>query len=86
MAKQNVAAKIQPEVAEHLAAAMNADSMPGPATIAVTKAMAGEQRWPDGNGKHRHPKEQNSAHGRMGHEAAVTAVHRTGRPQMPHSS
>lgn len=86
MAKQNAAAKIQPKVADHLAAAMNTESMPSPATIAVSKAMAGEQRWPDGNGKHRHPKEHNSATGRRGHEAAVTAVHRTGRPQMPHSS
>lgn len=86
MAKQNAAAKIQPEVADHLAAAMNTESMPGPATIAVSQAMAGEQRWPDGNGKRRHPREHNSAHGRLGHEAAVTAVHRTGRPQMPHSS
>ncbi|MET3719609.1 MULTISPECIES: hypothetical protein [unclassified Arthrobacter] len=86
MAKQNAGPRIEPEVADHLAAAMDAQSMPGPATIAVTTAMAGEQHWPDGNGKRRHPKDEGSDHGRMGHEAAVTAVHRTGRPQMPHSS
>jgi hypothetical protein len=86
MAEKHAGAKIEPEVADHIAAAMDTPPMPGPATIAVTTAMAGEQRWPDGNGKHRHPKEQDAGHGRMGHEAAVTAVHRTGRPQMPHSS
>ena len=86
MAEKHSGAKIEPEVADHLAAAMETQPMPGPATIAVTTAMAGDQRWPDGNGKHRHPKEQYEGQGRMGHEAAVTAVHRTGRPQMPHSS
>ncbi|HJV97535.1 MAG TPA: hypothetical protein VJ617_00330 [Arthrobacter sp.] len=86
MAEKHSGSKIEPEVADHLAAAMGTTSMPGPATIAVTTAMAGERRWPDGYGKHRHPKEHRSAPGRMGHEAAVTAVHRTGRPQMPHSS
>ncbi|MCO4252387.1 hypothetical protein [Pseudarthrobacter raffinosi] len=86
MAEKHAEARIEPEVADHLAAAMDTPSMPDPATLAVTAAMAGEHHWPDGNGKHRHPKEQGSDHGRAGHEAAVTAVHRTGRPQMPHSS
>lgn len=87
MAEKHTGSKIEPEVADHLAAAMATPSMPGPATIAVTTAMVGEHRWPDGNGKRRHPKEHGSAgQGRMGHEAAVTAVHRTSRPQMPHSS
>jgi hypothetical protein len=86
MAKQNTGPRIQPEVADHLAAAMDEQSTLGPATIAVTTAMAGEQHWPDGNGKRRHPKERGSGHGQVGNEAAVTAVHRTGRPQMPHSS
>ena len=86
MADKDSEAKIQPEVASHLAAAMDEPSAPGPATIAVTMAMAGEQHWPDGDGKKRHTKERNATHGRPGHEAAVTAVHRTGRPQMPHSS
>jgi hypothetical protein len=86
MAKQNTGAKIKPEVADHLAAAMREQAMPGPATIAVTTAMAGEQHWPDGYGKHRHPKERGAGHSQVGNEAAVTAVHRTGRPQLPHSS
>ncbi|MCP8999545.1 hypothetical protein NFC73_07340 [Pseudarthrobacter sp. RMG13] len=86
MAEKNAGTKIEPEVADHLAAAMDTPSMPGPATIAVTTAMAGERHWPDGNGKRRHPKERGAGHGRLGQEAAVTAVHRTGRPQMPHSS
>ena len=86
MAEKHTGSKVAPEVAEHIAAAMKTPSMPGPATIAVSTAMAGMQRWPDGNGKRRHPKERGSSHGRPGQEAAVTAVHRTGRPQMPHSS
>ncbi|MGK3955650.1 hypothetical protein ACLKOZ_05580 [Arthrobacter sp. R4] len=86
MAEKHAGTKIEPEVADHIAAAMDTPAMPGPATIAVTTAMVGEKRWPDGNGKRRHPKEHGSAPGRMGHEAAITAVHRTSRPQMPHSS
>ncbi len=86
MANQNTGARIEPEVADHLAAAMDRQSAPGPAVIVVTKAMAGEQHWPDGNGKRRHPKEHGSGHSQVGNDAAVTAVHRTGRPQMPHSS
>ncbi|MBT2531004.1 hypothetical protein J7E83_02475 [Arthrobacter sp. ISL-48] len=86
MAEKHVEAKIEPEVASHLAAAMDTQSMPGPATVAMTTTVVGEQQWPDGNGKRRHSKERGAEHGQMGHEAAVTAVHRTGRPQMPHSS
>jgi hypothetical protein len=48
--------------------------------------MAGGHQWPDGNGKHRHPKDRGSSRGRVGQGAAVTAIHRTSRPQMPHSS
>ncbi|HEY8699810.1 MAG TPA: hypothetical protein VIM08_02430 [Arthrobacter sp.] len=86
MADKHTEAKIEPEVASHLAAAMETPPAPGPATYAGTGMLAGEQHWPDGNGKKRHPKERGAEHGRMGHEAAVTAIHRTGRPQMPHSS
>ena len=77
--------RIRPELADHLAAAMNASAAPGPAATGSVP-LAQQGAWPDGNGKRRHPKEQSGGHGRMGHEAAVTAVHRTGRPQMPHSS
>ena len=86
MAKEMTDAKIEPEVAGHLAAAMDQPAIPGPATIAVGMAMTGEHHWPDGSGKKRHLKETDAMHGRAGHEAAVIAVHRTGRPQMPHSS
>lgn len=76
---------IKPEVADHLAAAMDAPVAPGPAAVGGVP-FAQQGGWPDGLGKRRHPKDRASGHGRMGHEAAVTAVHRTGRPQMPHSS
>lgn len=86
MTEQHPAARIEPETAGHLAAAMKASAVPGPATLAVARARAGEQHWPDGTGKRRHPKEHYKMSGRAGHEAAVTAVHRTARPQVPHSS
>lgn len=76
---------LAPEVADHLAEAMNAPPAPGPAPLRFGGARQ-QNSWPDGNGKRRHPKERGAGHGRMGHEAAVTAVHRTSRPQMPHSS
>lgn len=76
---------LAPEVADHLAEAMNAPDMPGPEPIRLAGAPQ-QNSWPGGNGKRRHPKERGAGHGRMGHEAAVTAVHRTSRPQMPHSS
>ena len=76
---------IKPEVADHIAAAMDAPVAPGPASMA-TGALGQQSTWPNGYGKRRHRKDQAAGQGRMGHEAAVTAVHRTGRPQMPHSS
>ncbi|WP_285241059.1 hypothetical protein [Pseudarthrobacter sp. MEB009] len=85
MADENRTQHLAPEVADHLTAAMDAPAAPGPAA-AGTAEMPGQNAWPDGNGKKRHPKDRGSGHGRMGHEAPVTAVHRTSRPQMPHSS
>ncbi|CAM3146886.1 hypothetical protein PSET11_00385 [Arthrobacter ulcerisalmonis] len=85
MADENRTQDIAPEMADQLAAAMGAPAAPGPA-VAGTANQAPQNEWPDGNGKHRHPKDRGAGHGRMGHEAAVTAVHRTSRPQMPHSS
>lgn len=76
---------LAPEVADHLAQAMNAPDTPGPAPVRFGAAPQ-QKSWPDGSGKRRHSKERDMAHARMGHEAAVTAVHRTSRPQMPHSS
>lgn len=76
---------INPEIAGHLLAAM--EQVPGPQPLQhFLPHAAGDQRWPDGNGKHRHLKERDTRAGRAGHEAAVNAVHRTGRPELPHSS
>lgn len=86
MAEKHAGEQIEADIADHLAESMKTPQMPEPATIAVAAAMTEGQEWPDGSGKHRHPKEKDTAHGRTGHEAAVTAVHRTRRPQMPHSS
>ncbi|MDP9890621.1 hypothetical protein [Pseudarthrobacter enclensis] len=85
MGEQSNQFHLKPEVADHLAAAMDAAAAPGPAAIGGVP-LAQQGGWPDGYGKRRHPKDDGAGHGRMGHEAAVTAVHRTGRPQMPHSS
>lgn len=85
MAEDHSGGGISPEVASHLAAAMDQAPGPGPVRRLPPPATEG-QRWPDGSGKHRHPKERDIRTGRAGHEAAVNAVHRTGRPEMPHSS
>jgi hypothetical protein len=85
MAEMHPAGKIEPETVSHLAASM--DEVPAPESLPAAGPAAGSSpQWPDGSGKRRHPKDRGAAPGRMGHEAAVTAVHRTGRPQMPHSS
>jgi hypothetical protein len=86
MADKSKGHSIKPEVAAHLVEPMDRPPLPTPETIAVTAAMAGGHQWPDGNGKHRHPKDRGSSRGRVGQGAAVTAIHRTSRPQMPHSS
>ncbi|WP_427173259.1 hypothetical protein [Arthrobacter sp. 92] len=76
---------LEPEIVSHLAESM--DEVPPPETHRPEIPAAGAgQQWPDGSGKHRHPKERATDHGRVGHEAAPVAVHRTGRPDMPHSS
>lgn len=85
MADENPKSHLNPEMADHLAAAMDTPDLPAAATTA-SGAMPRQNSWPDGNGKRRHPKDRGSGHGRMGHEASVAAVHRTGKPQMPHSS
>ncbi|MHC8606278.1 hypothetical protein ACW4FP_01295 [Paenarthrobacter ureafaciens] len=77
---------INPEVASHLVESMDMAPMPEPTAIAATLGTGQTRQWPDGNGKKRHPKDRNQAHGRMGQGTAVTAIHRTSRPQMPHSS
>jgi hypothetical protein len=86
MADQKRNSSINPEIADHLAAAMGAPDLPGAAAPLSPAGAGGQRAWPDGNGKRRHPKERGAAHGQMGQGAAVTAIHRTSRPQMPHSS
>jgi hypothetical protein len=86
MADENTGRHIAPELADHLAEAMDTPDMPGAAAPLSPMVAGGQGGWPDGSGKKRHPKERGSGHGRIGQGAAVTAVHRTGRPQMPHSS
>ncbi|MGJ3190532.1 hypothetical protein FQP90_18775 [Paenarthrobacter nitroguajacolicus] len=86
MTANNSAENINPEVASHLVESMGMAPMPEPATIAVALGADQGRQWPDGSGKRRHLKERDQAHGRMGQGAAVTAIHRTSRPQMPHSS
>jgi hypothetical protein len=86
MADQKPKSSINPEIADHLAAAMDAPDLPGAAAPLSPAGAGGQRAWPDGNGKRRHPKERGAAHGQMGQGAAVTAIHRTSRPQMPHSS
>jgi hypothetical protein len=86
MADENTGKRIAPELADHLAKAMEAPDLPGAAAPLSPMGAAGQGSWPDGNGKRRHPKDRGSSHGRTGQGAAVTAIHRTSRPQMPHSS
>jgi hypothetical protein len=86
MADEITGKHLAPEVADHLAEAMQAPDMPGAAAPLSPIGTGAQRTWPDGNGKKRHPKDNGPGHGRMGQGAAVTAVHRTGRPQMPHSS
>ncbi|MFJ4210096.1 hypothetical protein ACIPY2_16710 [Paenarthrobacter sp. NPDC089675] len=86
MTTNHDAAGINPEVASHLLESMDMAPMPEPANLAMALGTDQGQQWPDGNGKRRHPKDRDQAHGRAGQGAAVTAVHRTSRPQMPHSS
>lgn len=85
MAEHHHGGQIAAEVAGHLAESI--DEAPGPETTRPAPPSPAEgQQWPDGMGKRRHPKERDIQHGRMGHEAAVNAVHRTGKPDIPHSS
>jgi hypothetical protein len=85
MAEQRFGEEIEPEVASHLAGSMS--EAPGPEIKRPAPPSTAEgKHWPDGSGKRRHPKDTDAAHGRIGQEAAVTAVHRTARPDVPHSS
>ena len=85
MAEHHAGDRIEPGVASHLAESM--DDAPGPENIRPAPPTSSDgQQWPDGNGKHRHPKEHDVKHGRPGQGAAVNAVHRITPPDTPHSS
>lgn len=86
MAEQQAEQEIKADIAEHLVASMNQVPLPEPAPLGPAKIPGEGQQWPAGDGKRRHAKERGNGHGRMGQGAAVTAIHRTSRPQMPHSS
>ncbi len=83
MTERNPGGPIEPEVASHLAESM--DEVPAPELDRqVPPPASGGQQWPDGSGKHRHPKDRDSARGRQGQQVAEAATHRTSRPQLPH--
>ena len=86
MAVDRVPGQINPEIVSHLAQAMDSQLAPAPISLDPQPEIPQQRQWPDGSGKHKHPRDEGQSHGRAGQEAAVTAVHRTGRPQMPHSS
>lgn len=74
--------EIEPEVASHLAQSMA--EAPAPEGLDRVPPPAQGQQWPDGSGKHRHPKDRETARGRQGQQVAAAAIHRQSRPQMPH--
>ncbi|MEZ2391870.1 hypothetical protein AB6813_20450 [bacterium RCC_150] len=84
MAAKRDAHGIDSEIANHLVESMGAAPAPAPPSLNMAPISAQGLAWPDAKAKH--PKEQGTGHGRVGQQAAVTAVHRTSRPQMPHSS
>lgn len=86
MVKHKAGKTIDPEIAQHLVESMSAPQALKPASWGMVLEMPQGPKWPDGYGKHKHQRERGMSHGRMEHGAAVTAVHRTSRPQMPHSS
>jgi hypothetical protein len=82
MADHQFGEEIQPEVASHLAESMA--EAPGPESQPHVPPAAQGQQWPDGSGKHRHPKDREAGRGRQGQQVAASAIHRQSRPQMPH--
>ena len=83
MADHQFGKEVQPEVVGHLAQSMAEAPEPEP-LARVTPSAAQGQQWPDGSGKHRHPKDRDTARGRQGQQVAAAATHRQSRPQMPH--
>ncbi|AOT03163.1 hypothetical protein [Arthrobacter sp. U41] len=80
MADHHSGDEIEPEVASHLADSM--DEAPGPEPVHHLPPPASEgHSWPDGSGKHRHPKDQEDVRSQHVVEAAE---HRISRPDIPH--
>lgn len=86
MLAKRVEQHIDSEVAGHLVESMDRAPMPAPATVSMALGPSQGPAWPDVSGKTKNPKDRGASHGRVGQQAAVTAIHRTSRPQMPHSS
>lgn len=87
-AQDDSGGKLDPELARHLAESMQAQMAASP-PAPPGGGSQGREAAPPGEARgHRldHSHDQFVAHGRAGQEAAVTAVHRTRRPQMKHSS
>ncbi|MDP5226364.1 MULTISPECIES: hypothetical protein [Arthrobacter] len=83
---ESTPAALDADTAARLAASMNGNSAAPAADAGTpTNGSSGQGPWPDGNGKHKHPREHADNPGRSAQAAAVNAVHRTSRPQMPHS-
>ncbi|MGO4121165.1 hypothetical protein [Arthrobacter sp. YAF16] len=83
MADHHSNEEIEPEVASHLAESM--DEVPGPESKRPEPpSPADGHEWPDGSGKHRHPKDRDVVRGQQGQQVADAAIHRQSRPQIPH--
>ncbi|WP_160668339.1 hypothetical protein [Pseudarthrobacter sp. ATCC 49987] len=83
MADHHSGDEIEPEVASHLAESM--DEAPGPEPVHHLPQPASEgHSWPDGSGKHRHPKDRDEVRGLQNQQVVEAAEHRTSRPDIPH--
>ncbi|MEO5993549.1 MAG: hypothetical protein ABIP92_08395 [Arthrobacter sp.] len=83
MADHHSKDEIEPEVAGHLAESM--DEVPGPESKRPEPQSPDDgHEWPDGSGKHRHPKDHDVVRGQQGQQVADAAIHRQSRPQVPH--
>ncbi|MFJ3958054.1 hypothetical protein [Arthrobacter sp. NPDC090010] len=83
---ESTPAALDADTAARLAASMDGGAAaPVAETTLPGAAGSGKGPWPDGQGKHKHPREHLNNPGRSAKAAGANAVHRTSRPQMPHS-
>jgi len=83
---ESTPAALDADTAARLAESMSGSTAaPAADAGAPTNGSGGQGPWPDGNGKHKHPREHLDNPGRSAKGAGANAVHRTSRPQMPHS-